>query len=91
MTTKIVIPEEAMGKVRMKIFMALSPNHIKTQSTPKSQGLNRLIRGWCQYYQYTSKASTQFTRLEYELFWEMAHWLGRKFKIKAQYGFRMVT
>ena len=31
--------------------------------------------------QYTSKASTQFAKLESELFWEMAHWLGRKFKI----------
>jgi hypothetical protein len=31
--------------------------------------------------QYTSKASTQFNQLGHELFWETAHWLGRKFKI----------
>jgi RNA-directed DNA polymerase len=80
-TTKIVIPDEAMDKVWVKIRIALSPASHQDSVNTKITGLNRLIRGWCQYYQYTSKASTQFSRLEQELFWEMAHWLGRKFKI----------
>jgi RNA-directed DNA polymerase len=80
-TTKIVIPDEAMDKVRVKIQIALSPTSHQDSVNTKITGLNRLIRGWCQYYQYTSKASTQFSKLEHELFWEMAHWLGRKFKI----------
>jgi RNA-directed DNA polymerase len=81
LTTKIVIPDEAMDKVRVKIRMALSPTSHQDSVNSKIAGLNRLIRGWCQYYQYTSKASTQFAKLEGDLFWEMAHWLGRKFKI----------
>jgi RNA-directed DNA polymerase len=80
-TTKIVIPDEAMDKVRVKVRIALSPTSHQDSVSPKITGLNRLIRGWCQYYQYTSKVSTQFSKLEQELFWEMAHWLGRKFKI----------
>jgi 5-methylcytosine-specific restriction endonuclease McrA len=80
-TTKIVIPDEAMDKVRVKIDIALAPASHQDSVNAKIMGLNRLIRGWCQYYQYTSKATTQFSQLEYELFWEMAHWLGRKFKI----------
>jgi RNA-directed DNA polymerase len=80
-TTKIVIPDEAMDKVRVKIRIALSPTSHQDSVNTKIIGLNRLIRGWCQYYQYTSKASTQFSKLENELFWEMVHWLGRKFKI----------
>jgi RNA-directed DNA polymerase len=80
-TTKIVIPDEAMDKVRVKIRIALSPTSHQDSVNTKITGLNRLIRGWCQYYQYTSKASTQFSKLDNELFWEMAHWLGRKFKI----------
>jgi hypothetical protein len=80
-TTKIVIPDEAMDKVRVKIHIALSPTSHQDSVNTKIAGLNRLIRGWCQYYQYTSKASTQFHQLGHELFWEMAHWLGRKFKI----------
>ena len=80
-TTKIVIPDEAIDKVRVKIHIALAPATQKDSVNTKIAGLNRLIRGWCQYYQYTSKASTQFSQLGNELFWEMAHWLGRKFKI----------
>jgi group II intron reverse transcriptase/maturase len=80
-TTKIVIPDEAMEKVRVKIRIALAPTSHQDSVNAKITGLNRLIRGWCQYYQYTSKASTQFSQLDHELFWEMAHWLGRKFKI----------
>lgn len=79
-TTKIVIPEEAMDKVRMKIRIALNPTSHQDSMRSKIIGLNRLIRGWCQYYQYTSKASTQFSKLGHDLYWEMGHWLGRKFK-----------
>jgi RNA-directed DNA polymerase len=79
-TTKIVIPAEAMNKVKAKLNLALSQGltHQDSANT-KIQAINRLIRGWCQYYQYTSKASTQFHQLDHDLFWKMAHWLGRKF------------
>jgi RNA-directed DNA polymerase len=80
-TTKIVIPDEAMDKVRVKIRIARSPTSHQDSVNTKRAGLNRLIRGWCQYDQYTSTASTQFHPLGHELFWAMAHWLGRKFKI----------
>jgi RNA-directed DNA polymerase len=80
-TTKIVIPEEAMDKVRVKIRTTCGLTSHQDSVNAKITGLNRVIHGWCQYYQYTSKASTQFSQLGYELFWEMAHWLGRKFKI----------
>ena len=80
-TTKIVIPKEAMEKVKAKIKMALPPSSHQDSVNAKIIGLNRLIRGWCQYYQYTSKAVSQFHQLERPLFWETAHWLGRKFKI----------
>jgi group II intron reverse transcriptase/maturase len=80
-TTKIVIPDEAMDKIRVKIHTALDPSSHQDSVNSKIIGLNGLIRGWCQYYQYTSKASTQFSQLGHELFWEMGHWLGRKFKL----------
>jgi RNA-directed DNA polymerase len=80
-TTKIVIPKEAMERMRVKIHITLAPTSHQDSVNTKIIGLNRLIRGWCQYYQYTSKASSQFHQLEYDVFWVMAHWLGRKFKI----------
>ncbi|MCI0662163.1 MAG: HNH endonuclease, partial [Acidobacteria bacterium] len=50
----------------------------------KIQALNRIIRGWCQYYQYTSQASTEFSRIQHRLFWMMAHWLGGKYRISIK-------
>jgi RNA-directed DNA polymerase len=81
MTTKVVIPQEAMDKVRGKIRLSLGAGWHQDSANAKIQAMNRLIRGWCQYYQYTSRASNQFHRLDYDLFWPMAHWLGRKFKL----------
>src|SRR5262249_7592719 len=46
----------------------------------KILALNRAIAGWCRYYQYTSRAATQFDHVEWETFWLMAHWLARKYQ-----------
>jgi 5-methylcytosine-specific restriction endonuclease McrA len=43
--------------------------------------LNRVIGGWCRYYQYASQASVTFTQGDYFTFWRMAHWLGRKYDL----------
>jgi 5-methylcytosine-specific restriction endonuclease McrA len=82
MTTKVVIPKEAIDKVRAKIDLTLAPSSYQDSVVAKFQALNRLIGGWCRYYQYTGKASRQFKQLEYALFWCMAHWLGRKFQLR---------
>jgi len=81
MKTKVTIPKEAMDKINQKIDLALAPSSHQDSAASKILALNRLIGGWCRYYQYTSQASSQFSKLEYMLFWRMAHWLGRKFKI----------
>ena len=46
----------------------------------KIQRLNWLTRGWCEYYRCTSNPSWAFDQIGYELFWDIAHWLGRKYK-----------
>jgi RNA-directed DNA polymerase len=80
MTTKIVIPKGAMDKVKAKYALALAPSSHQDSINAKILAINRLTRGWCQYYQYTSKALTQFNQLDHVFFWQMAHWLGRKFR-----------
>jgi RNA-directed DNA polymerase len=79
--TKVIIPKEAMARLESKINLALAPASHQDSVINKILALNRLIGGWCRYYQYTSSASTQFNKLEYPLFGQMAHGLGRKFKI----------
>jgi RNA-directed DNA polymerase len=81
METKVIIPIEAIDKIKVKLELALSPSSHQDSVASKILALNRLIGGWCRYYQYTSQACTQFTYLEYRLFWGMAHWLGRKFRL----------
>jgi group II intron reverse transcriptase/maturase len=78
---RIRIPMRAMEKYRSKIRASLSPNTHEDSVKAKIIGLNRIIGGWCRYYQTTSSPSQVFGKLETETFWIMAHWLGRKFKM----------
>src|SRR5262245_47559192 len=36
--------------------------------------------GWCQYYRCTSTPTRTFHKIQPEVFWGMAHWLGKKYK-----------
>jgi len=78
---KITIPQEAIDNIRDKIKRATDPSTHGDSVYTKILALNRIIGGWCRYYQYTSKASKQFDELNHFLYWRMAHWLGRKFKL----------
>jgi RNA-directed DNA polymerase len=80
---RIRIPAKSMEKVREKVRAALVPSTHKNSVKLKILGLNRIIGGWCRYYQTTSSPSGYFKKLEYETFWLMAHWLGRKFKMSS--------
>ena len=71
----------AMEKVRGKIRAALSPKTHEDSVRSKILGLNRIIGGWCRYYQTSSSPSYYFGRLSHESFELMAHWLGRKYQM----------
>jgi RNA-directed DNA polymerase len=81
MTTKVLIPREAVDEVIAKITRATNPSTYPDSLNAKIRALNRIIGGWCRYYQYTSKASSVFRLIGHEAFWQTAHWMGRKFNI----------
>src|SRR5215510_2745259 len=54
----------------------------------KILALNSVIRGWCQDYQYATVPIFMFKKLEYKGFWDMAHWLGKQFKLQMPEGMR---
>jgi group II intron reverse transcriptase/maturase len=81
MTTKVLISDKGRDKHLKAIQAATSPGTHQDSVILKIAALNRIIAGWCRYYQYTSKAAVQFGKLDYRTFWHMAHWLGRKFKL----------
>lgn len=80
-TTKVLIPGRAVKKLRDKIRVATDRTTHRDSVNSKILALNRIISGWCRYYQYTSKANATFSRIAHEAFWCLAHWLGRKFQL----------
>jgi RNA-directed DNA polymerase len=81
LVTKITIPQKAMERHRNIIRRATAPNTHEDSFATKILSLNRIIGGWCRYYQYTSKAYAQFTKQWQMTFWAVAHWIGRKHRI----------
>ena len=81
MVTKVEIPEAAMKKFRHKTREMLAPRTTKESMSANIIALNQFIRGWCNYSRGTSVPSKPFKKLTNEIFWNMAHWLGRKYKI----------
>jgi group II intron maturase/HNH endonuclease len=82
--TKILIPQSAKHKLLDRLKHCTDASAYQDSVKTKIQAINRIIRGWCQYYQYTSQANTEFSRIQHQLFWKMAHWLGGKYRISIK-------
>jgi group II intron reverse transcriptase/maturase len=81
MVPKVLIPKEAIKQFQYKVHEMLAPNTTKESLSARIIALNRLIRGWCEYYRSTSSPQWGFREIERKLFWDMAHWLGKKYKV----------
>jgi RNA-directed DNA polymerase len=81
MSTHILIPRGAVEKLRHYIVAATNPSTHRDSVNTKILALNRVISGWCRYYQHTANANRKFTQLNDAVFWGMAHWLGRKAQV----------
>jgi 5-methylcytosine-specific restriction endonuclease McrA len=80
MVPKVLVPKKAMDRFRIKIREMTAPSTHKESMGLKIQQLNWLTRGWCEYYRCTCSPSWVFNEVQQELFWDFAHWLGRKYK-----------
>lgn len=81
MGVKTLISQKGFDRHLDFVKSATNSTTHKDAVVAKIQALNKAIAGWCRYYQYTSRASTQFTQLEYETFWSLARWLCRKHEV----------
>jgi group II intron reverse transcriptase/maturase len=81
MAPRVEIPAKAMQKFRHKTREILAPSTSKEAVVAKITAMNQLIRGWCNYYRCTHIPSRSFDKLKNAIYWDMAHWLGRKYKI----------
>ena len=77
---KLLIPADAVRKVRAKVLAITAPSTCRHAVNAKVHALNVLLRGWGNYYRYAYNASRVFAKLDSLVFWRLAHWLGAKFK-----------
>jgi len=82
MVPKVLIPAKAIKQFQYRVRGMLAPNTTQESISAKIIALNRLIRGWCEYYRSTSSPHWGFREVERKLFWDMSHWLGKKYKVK---------
>jgi Retron-type reverse transcriptase len=82
MVPKVLIPHKAIKQCQYKVRGMLGPRTTNESFSAKMLALNRLIRGWCEYYRSTSSPQWGFREVERKLIWDMAHWLGKKYKVK---------
>jgi len=81
MIGKVLIPERAIKSYKTKVQRILDPRRTSESANAKMFALNQLTRGWCEYYRSTNSPSVWFGKLSNELYWLMAHWLGKKYKL----------
>jgi len=79
--TKVLISAKSISKHTTALRTACDDTTHENSFIMKIKALNRIITGWCRYFQYTSKTTLQFPKLEYRAFWLLAHWIGRKHKL----------
>jgi RNA-directed DNA polymerase len=79
MVPKVLVPQKAVDRYRRKVREMLARNTTEESVGVKIQKLNWLTRGWCEYYRSTNSPSKVFGKIKEELFWDFAHWLGRKY------------
>jgi group II intron reverse transcriptase/maturase len=82
MVVKITIADKAYQKHLDFLREATAPSTHHDSVVCKILALNRAIAGWCRYFQYTSKAASQFTELDHQTYWMLARWLARKHRQK---------
>jgi group II intron reverse transcriptase/maturase len=81
MVTRLTIPDKALKKHLDTIRAATAPSTHADSFRTKLLALNRIIRGWCRYYRYTSRPMLQFRKPQQEAYRLLAHWLGRKHQL----------
>ena len=84
MTTRVLIPSKAIKKHLDVLKAAFSPSTHEDSVSLKLPEVNKVISGWCRYYQCTSRATTQFARVQHEVYWLAAHWLAGKYQLSCK-------
>lgn len=74
------------GKYRafaQKLVKELSSNY-SVNKIDLVESLNRILAGWANFYKYTDYTAILFSKLDRLVFWKLAHWLARKYRVSIK-------
>jgi len=78
---KVQVPEKAIKRFQHRIREMFAPSTHHESMNAKILAANRLIQGWCEYYRCTNSPNAVCSKFRPEVYWGMAHWLGRKYQL----------
>ncbi|HYW91700.1 MAG TPA: group II intron reverse transcriptase/maturase [Gammaproteobacteria bacterium] len=74
------IPKTKERALAHKLAAQLS-GHYEVNKIDMVETLNRQLAGWANFYQYTDYTAMTYRHLDRVVFWKLAHWLARKYKV----------
>ena len=77
------IPKEKSRGFAHKLTTQLSSNH-HVNKIDMVEALNRQLAGWANFYQYTDYSAHVYRHLDRVVFWKLAHWLARKYRVSIK-------
>jgi RNA-directed DNA polymerase len=77
------IPREKAKNFAVGLSMLLSGNH-STSKIDMVEALNRKLKGWATFYQYTDFTAKIYSHIDRVVFWKLAHWLARKHRSRIK-------
>jgi group II intron reverse transcriptase/maturase len=80
MRTVTQIPFKKFQSFAAKVVKELSSNY-DVDKLKMVESLNRKIRGWSNFYQFTDFVAVMFMKMDSILFWKLGYWLSRKYRL----------
>ena len=83
MRTVTTIPMDKFCNFSNKLVKELSSNH-SVNKIDMVESLNRQLAGWANFYQFTDYTAVMYGKLDRIIFWKLAHWLARKYRVSIK-------
>lgn len=77
------IPKKKFQTFAGKMVAELSGNY-DVDKLKMIEDLNRKIRGWANFYQFTDFSAVMFCKMDRIIFWKLGYWLARKYRVNLK-------
>lgn len=77
------IPSDKSRNFSASLSNLLSSNH-HVSRVDMVEKINQKIDGWANFYQFVDFKAKVFHRIDRVVFWKLAHWLARKYRIRLK-------